>query len=102
MTARGPARWRRACRRPCARSEEHTSELQSPDHLVCRLLLEKKNFMICPTYQAPCPVNSSMADALYALPPHLHARDVTLLLLSLSPPQLPRPHRISVCVHIPR
>src|SRR5258708_30598469 len=27
--------WRR-------RSEEHTSELQSPDHLVCRLLLEKK------------------------------------------------------------
>src|SRR5258708_33170105 len=30
--------------RPIAsrRSEEHTSELQSPDHLVCRLLLEKK------------------------------------------------------------
>src|SRR5438552_5963042 len=38
---------RRACM--CAgcrsrwRSEEHTSELQSPDHIVCRLLLEKKN-----------------------------------------------------------
>src|SRR5258708_39205970 len=32
-------------REVCAkdRSEEHTSELQSPDHLVCRLLLEKKN-----------------------------------------------------------
>src|SRR5947208_9173016 len=29
----GTSRWR---------SEEHTSELQSPDHLVCRLLLEKK------------------------------------------------------------
>src|SRR5258708_24786717 len=28
--------------RPGPRSEEHTSELQSPDHLVCRLLLEKK------------------------------------------------------------
>src|SRR5438552_10851709 len=28
---------------PHRRSEEHTSELQSPDHLVCRLLLEKKN-----------------------------------------------------------
>src|SRR5258708_18374934 len=28
--------------RTCLRSEEHTSELQSPDHLVCRLLLEKK------------------------------------------------------------
>src|SRR5438552_14046476 len=27
------------------RSEEHTSELQSPDHLVCRLLLEKKNYV---------------------------------------------------------
>src|SRR5258708_13870800 len=27
-----------------SRSEEHTSELQSPDHLVCRLLLEKKNY----------------------------------------------------------
>src|SRR5258708_13434540 len=27
---------------PVTRSEEHTSELQSPDHLVCRLLLEKK------------------------------------------------------------
>src|SRR5690348_17550518 len=27
-----------------ARSEEHTSELQSPVHLVCRLLLEKKNW----------------------------------------------------------
>src|SRR5207244_4970226 len=27
---------------PYSRSEEHTSELQSPDHLVCRLLLEKK------------------------------------------------------------
>src|SRR5438552_16503198 len=27
------------------RSEEHTSELQSPDHLVCRLLLEKKNHL---------------------------------------------------------
>src|SRR5258708_31368388 len=26
------------------RSEEHTSELQSPDHLVCRLLLEKKHY----------------------------------------------------------
>src|SRR5258708_27654715 len=28
------------------RSEEHTSELQSPDHLVCRLLLEKKNHLL--------------------------------------------------------
>src|SRR5258708_31729564 len=31
---------------PEGRSEEHTSELQSPDHLVCRLLLEKKKHNI--------------------------------------------------------
>src|SRR5258708_20995379 len=35
--------WRRK-----RRSEEHTSELQSPDHLVCRLLLEKKKQLISP------------------------------------------------------
>src|SRR5258708_14554014 len=33
----------RTLRMSTRRSEEHTSELQSPDHLVCRLLLEKKN-----------------------------------------------------------
>src|SRR3989442_7698564 len=51
---RSPARTRRVCagRRLCwparssARSEEHTSELQSRPHLVCRLLLEKKNELI--------------------------------------------------------
>src|SRR5258708_13382352 len=32
--------------RGTTRSEEHTSELQSPDHLVCRLLLEKKKTML--------------------------------------------------------
>src|SRR5258708_30684676 len=31
---------------PGERSEEHTSELQSPDHLVCRLLLEKKKALL--------------------------------------------------------
>src|SRR5438552_13974635 len=45
--ARGPAPDAPCARRTSActrrRSEEHTSELQSPDHLVCRLLLEKKN-----------------------------------------------------------
>src|SRR5258708_24573605 len=38
VQARAPE-WSQAAVR---RSEEHTSELQSPDHLVCRLLLEKK------------------------------------------------------------
>src|SRR5258708_21714441 len=36
------AEYRTADTRRGRRSEEHTSELQSPDHLVCRLLLEKK------------------------------------------------------------
>src|SRR5258708_17993623 len=34
------------------RSEEHTSELQSPDHLVCRLLLEKKKKKKCPPQES--------------------------------------------------
>src|SRR2546422_7117662 len=38
----GPARPRRPQRPVRPRSEEHTSELQSRLHLVCRLLLEKK------------------------------------------------------------
>src|SRR2546422_2492636 len=43
--ARTPRSWRSSgpeCRHEPARSEEHTSELQSRLHLVCRLLLEKK------------------------------------------------------------
>src|SRR5205823_13717727 len=36
-----------------ARSEEHTSELQSLAYLVCRLLLEKKNDPDCSDYPAP-------------------------------------------------
>src|SRR5438876_8017770 len=39
-------RWQRT-----PRSEEHTSELQSPVHLVCRLLLEKKKTIIVPTLE---------------------------------------------------
>src|SRR5258708_31989844 len=40
---------------PGLRSEEHTSELQSPDHLVCRLLLEKKKPLLLFS-------NSSLSD----------------------------------------
>ena len=43
------------------------------------------HFMFGPSYQAGCPVNSSMADGLDGLLPHLHARDVTLLLVSRAP-----------------
>src|SRR5437762_7887604 len=38
-----PPREMRSAQSSAARSEEHTSELQSPMYLVCRLLLEKKN-----------------------------------------------------------
>src|SRR5690606_40324655 len=38
---------------PVSRSEEHTSELQSRENLVCRLLLEKKNTDITPTHRFP-------------------------------------------------
>src|SRR5258708_10393724 len=40
------------------RSEEHTSEPQSPDHLVCRLLLEKKKATVISTmrYMNGCPI----------------------------------------------
>src|SRR5258708_21712256 len=44
------------------RSEEHTSELQSPDHLVCRLLLEKKKNRK-PTY----PHTSALCDNRLAI-----------------------------------
>src|SRR5207244_9303676 len=39
---RSGSRGNKLTRKRSGRSEEHTSELQSPDHLVCRLLLEKK------------------------------------------------------------
>src|SRR5689334_24850395 len=42
---RAAVRWRNAPL-PAERSEEHTSELQSQFHLVCRLLLEKKKIVI--------------------------------------------------------
>ena len=43
------------------------------------------HFMFGPSYEAGCPVNSSMADGMDGLMPHLHARDVTLLLVSQAP-----------------
>src|SRR2546426_6409146 len=43
----------RARRAPTSRSEEHTSELQSPCNLVCRLLLEKKKKAIQSAHGGP-------------------------------------------------
>src|SRR5258708_23595260 len=50
------------------RSEEHTSELQSPDHLVCRLLLEKKKnepaYTHAPTVVGPYNITAPILRAL--------------------------------------
>jgi predicted dithiol-disulfide oxidoreductase (DUF899 family) len=43
------------------------------------------HFMYGPTYEAGCPTCSSMVDGLDGLLPHLHARDVTLALVSRAP-----------------
>src|SRR5256885_12005955 len=51
----------RSCRRVISRSEEHTSELQSPCNLVCRLLLEKKKNIH----------NNIMIIAITSLPLHI-------------------------------
>jgi predicted dithiol-disulfide oxidoreductase (DUF899 family) len=43
------------------------------------------HFMFGPSYQAGCPINSSIADSVNGLIPHLNARDVTMLLVSQAP-----------------
>src|SRR5438552_9446520 len=50
-----------------ARSEEHTSELQSPDHLVCRLLLEKKKTK---SSLSPPSYLTSIQKPFTTMPPH--------------------------------
>src|SRR3954467_3572174 len=64
----------------CARSEEHTSELQSHDNLVCRLLLEKKIYRprprairahrcVCPSPPPPPPRRPASRDRPPRRPP---------------------------------
>ncbi len=45
------------------------------------------HFMFGPSYQAGCQINSSIADSINGVLPHLHARDVTMLLVSQAPLQ---------------
>src|SRR5256884_744301 len=64
------------------RSEEHTSELQSRLHLVCRLLLEKKNNLLCHA-------RHSGADRLtmaLVLPQHTHQKAISRFDLSVRTP----------------
>jgi predicted dithiol-disulfide oxidoreductase (DUF899 family) len=43
------------------------------------------HFMFGPSYETGCPVNSSIADSINGILPHLNARDVTMLLVSQAP-----------------
>src|SRR5258708_16019634 len=54
---------------PQVRSEEHTSELQSPDHLVCRLLLEKKKISAPAASICKPTTASSFTRSTFAVPP---------------------------------
>src|SRR5258708_25620371 len=58
--------------KPSVRSEEHTSELQSPDHLVCRLLLEKKKKKHCRVESAELPITEDPRRTA-PVPPHAPA-----------------------------
>ena len=51
------------------------------------------HFMFGPSYEAGCPVNSSIADAFDSLIPHLKARDVTLIAVSGAPIEKLRAYR---------
>jgi predicted dithiol-disulfide oxidoreductase (DUF899 family) len=51
------------------------------------------HFMFGPSYEAGCPVNSSIADTFDSLIPHLKARDVTLIALSGAPIEKLQPYR---------
>src|SRR3954462_10921386 len=67
----------------CAlRSEEHTSELQSHDNIVCRLLLEKKNRLV------------AQIAAAYKKMPH-QAKVQTLLVHHIAPTYLQLPHMVT-------
>src|SRR5258708_27396502 len=74
---RSPRTWVSRAPHP-SRSEEHTSELQSPDHLVCRLLLEKKTTPIPLLFHAPAsrqPTPGRTADPARYGPAHRHHSD---------------------------
>src|SRR5256885_12929900 len=63
------------------RSEEHTSELQSPCNLVCRLLLEKKKNLSASMYHGPCflPLGLLRSSSPRCLSPRLPATELETL-----------------------
>src|SRR3712207_6975298 len=61
---------------PSPRSEEHTSELQSRQYLVCRLLLEKKKQI----HTEPVPYRPTTPRSIFHYPPHPTPRIIPILL----------------------
>ena len=59
------------------------------------------HFMFGPSYQAGCPVNSSIADSIDGVVPHLRARDATLLLVSQAPLDKLQAYKRRMCWRIP-
>ncbi len=59
------------------------------------------HFMFGPSYQAGCPINSSIADSIDGVVPHLRARDATLLLVSQAPLEKLQPYKRRMGWRIP-
>jgi predicted dithiol-disulfide oxidoreductase (DUF899 family) len=59
------------------------------------------HFMFGPTYRAGCPTNSSIADAVNGLLPHLHARDLTFVLDSRAPQEKLRAYKLRMGWSLP-
>ena len=59
------------------------------------------HFMFGPTYEAGCPTNSTIADAVNGVLPHLHARDVTFVLVSRAPLEKLHAYRLRMGWTIP-
>src|SRR5258708_11587277 len=84
------------------RSEEHTSELQSPDHLVCRLLLAKKKNSARPTaapwlrsaplrnvFPKQAPAAAIVSDVRKRTPSEIHPSPTAPSMCMIGPPQSP-------------
>jgi predicted dithiol-disulfide oxidoreductase (DUF899 family) len=67
------------------RFDTHDGEKSLAELFDGRSQLLVYHFMFGPSYEAGCPVNSSIADSINGVLPHLHARDVTFLLVSQAP-----------------
>jgi predicted dithiol-disulfide oxidoreductase (DUF899 family) len=67
------------------RFQTDDGERSLPDLFDGRSQLLVYHFMFGPSYEAGCPVNSSIADSIDGVVPHLRARDATMILVSQAP-----------------